>query len=86
MLPLAISPSPSLNLTPNDISDWTDGDWGGVLAFLEGVRLAASKHDLGRCDSRGRGGEVHQVRAKLEKPCQYWGLGEGGSILDRYQI
>ena len=79
MLPLAISPSPSLNLTPNDISDW-DGDWGGVLAFLEGVRLAASKHDLGRCGSRGGGGEVHQVRAKLEKPCQYWGQGEGGSM------
>ena len=50
----------SQNLTQSDISDW-DGDQGWVLAFLEGVGLAASKHDLGRCCTcRGRG-EVHQV-------------------------
>ena len=65
--------SPSQNLTPNDISDW-DGDRGGVLAFLEGVRVAASKYNLGRCGSRGRGGEVHQVRVMLGTPLLSIGL------------
>ena len=84
MHPPATSLYPSQNLTRNDISD-CDGDQWGVLAFLEGVGMVASKHDLGGCGSSGPpSGEVHQVRVMLGTPLLSIGLGEELQYLCRY--